>query len=59
MKNNSIANLTFIVCAVIILNNFIALLVNTEISKTTFNMSLILMILLLINGIVLKRKASK
>jgi hypothetical protein len=59
MNNNIIANLSFIICAVIILNNFIALLVNTEISKTTFNMSIILIIVLLINGIVHKRNASK
>ena len=56
MNNNSIANLSFIVCAVVLLNNFIALLVNTEISKTTFNMSIILMILLFINGILHKRR---
>lgn len=59
MNNNIIANLSFIICAVIILNNFIALLVNTEISKMTFNMSIILIIVLLINGIVHKRNASK
>ena len=59
MNNNSIANLSFIICAVIILNNFTALLFNIEISKTTFNLSIILMIVLLINGIVHKRRASK
>lgn len=57
MNKNSIANLSFIICAVILLNNFTALLVNTEISKTTFNMSIVLMIVLLINGISLKRRA--
>lgn len=59
MNNNSIANLSFIIFAVILLNNFIALLVNTEISKTTFNMSIVLMIVLFINGIVHKRRARK
>lgn len=57
MNNNSIANLSFIICAFILLNNFTAVLVNTEISKMTFNMSIVLMIVLLINGIVHKRKA--
>ena len=57
MNNNSIANLSFIICAVILLNNFTALLFNTEIPKMTFNMSIVLMIMLLINGIVHKRKA--
>lgn len=59
MNNNSIANLSFIIFAVILLNNFIALLINTEFSKMTFNMSIILMILLFINGIVHKRRARK
>ena len=59
MNNNFIANLSFIICAVILLNNFTALLINTEIPKTTFNMSIIFMIVLLINGIVHKRRARK
>ncbi|AWE06489.1 hypothetical protein DCE79_03420 [Lysinibacillus sp. 2017] len=59
MNNNSIANLSFIVCAVILLNNFTALLINTKLSEMTFNMSIILMILLLINGIVHKRRVRK
>lgn len=57
MNNNFIANLSFIICAVIFLNNFIALLIDAEIPKITFNMSILLMIILLINGIVHKRKA--
>ena len=59
MKNNSIANLSFIICTVILLNNFMAFLFDTEISKITFNMSIILMIVLLINGVVHKRRSSK
>lgn len=59
MNNKTIANLSFIICAFMLLNNFTAILVNTEISKTTFNMSIILMIVLLINGIVHKRRATK
>ncbi|MCM3389881.1 hypothetical protein LG296_12930 [Ureibacillus chungkukjangi] len=59
MNNKSIANLSFIICAVILLNNFTAILVKAEISKTAFNMSIILIIILLINGIVHKRRATK
>ena len=59
MNNNSIANLSFIICTVILLNNFMALLFNTEIPKITFNMSIILMIVLLINGVVYKRRSRK
>ena len=59
MNNNSIANLSFIICAVMFLNNFAALLLNAEIPQKVFNMSILLMILLFINGIVHKRKARK
>ncbi len=54
MNKNVLANLCLILCAVIFLNNLIAILLKTEINKTTFMMSMLLAILLLINGIVYK-----
>ncbi|MER2028853.1 MAG: hypothetical protein ABS903_06740 [Solibacillus sp.] len=59
MSNQSIANLSFLICAVILLNNVTAHILNTEISKLTFNLSILLMIMLFINGVVHKKKASK
>ncbi|MGE7984481.1 hypothetical protein [Solibacillus sp. NPDC093137] len=59
MSNRSIANLSFILCAVILLNNLSVVVLHTEISKVTFNLSLLLLVMLFINGIVHKKKASK
>ena len=59
MNNKSIANLSFIICVVILLNNIAALLFNIEISKVTFNLSILLMVILFLNGIVHKKRASK
>ncbi|MCM3723692.1 hypothetical protein [Solibacillus isronensis] len=59
MSNRSIANLSFILCAVILLNNLSVLVLHTEISKMTFKLSLLLLVMLFINGIVHKKKASK
>lgn len=59
MSNQSIANLSFIISAVILLNNVTGLVLNTETSKVTFILSILLMIILFINGVVHKKKANK
>ncbi|MEK4387693.1 hypothetical protein MKZ25_18315 [Solibacillus sp. FSL W7-1464] len=57
MSNRFIANLSFILCAVILLNNLSALVLHTEISKVTIILSILLMVVLFINGVVHKKKA--
>lgn len=59
MSNHSIANLSFLICAIILINNVTALIINTEVSKVTFNMSILLMVILFINGVVHKKRVSK
>lgn len=56
-SNNGMANLFFVLCAIIFLNNFVAILLKTEVNKTSFTLSMVLGIWLLINGIIYKRRA--
>ncbi|MEC1180185.1 hypothetical protein P9B03_16910 [Metasolibacillus meyeri] len=51
MSKNGMANLNLILCTVIFLNNLVAILLKTEVNKTSFTMSMMLGILLLISGI--------
>ncbi|WP_107840084.1 hypothetical protein [Metasolibacillus meyeri] len=51
MSKNGMANLNLILCTVIFLNNLIAILLKSEVNKTSFTMSMMLGILLLISGI--------
>lgn len=59
MNNKSIANLSFIICVLMLINNIAALLFNLEIPKLTFNLSILLMLILFIYGMLHKKRASK
>ena len=59
MSNHFIANLSFIISAVILLNNVMVFVLKTEISNVTFNLSILLMVILFLNGVVHKKRASK
>lgn len=56
MKNNKFTgNLSFILCAFIFINNSAVIFLKAEINKTSFILSTLLGIMLLINGVIYKR----
>lgn len=56
-SNNGMAYLFFVLCAIIFLNNLAAILLKTEVNKISFTLSMMLGVLLLINGIFCKLRA--